>query len=373
MKLQWFWFWCLPLLSGSCKSADPLTEEASSPIFYVGADLSYVNEMEDCGAVYKTTEGLQEDPYTIFASAGANTLRVRLWHSPQWTDYSNLEDVKESLRRAKNQGMYTLLAFHYSDTWADPHQQQIPAAWFAHINHLEALSQLVYDYTLDTLEELYSEGLAPDIVQIGNEVNAMILQDGTPLAPMNWSRNSQLLKKGIQAVRDFSTQRQRPTEIMLHIAQPENALWWFEEAAAAGIRDFDWIGLSYYPRWSRFNLSQAEVALEQLIQTHQKKLMVVETAYPYTLENQDQANNILHEDALIDHYPATEVGQLNYLQDLKSMIQAAGGSGLLYWEPAWVSTPCSTLWGTGSHWDNATLFKSDGTPTAGMNFFQAED
>jgi arabinogalactan endo-1,4-beta-galactosidase len=34
----------------------------------------------------------------------------------------------------------------------------------------------------------------------------------------------------------------------------------------------------------------------------------------------------------------------------------AGGMGLIYWEPGWVSTSCSTLWGQGSHWENASFF-----------------
>ena len=50
-------------------------------------------------------------------------------------------------------------------------------------------------------------------------------------------------------------------------------------------------------------------------------------------------------------------------------IKKAGGEGLIYWEPAWVSTSCSTLWGQGSHWDNATLFDENNMPTLGMNFY----
>jgi arabinogalactan endo-1,4-beta-galactosidase len=30
--------------------------------------------------------------------------------------------------------------------------------------------------------------------------------------------------------------------------------------------------------------------------------------------------------------------------------------GVVYWEPAWVSTDCTTRWGQGSHWENATFF-----------------
>ncbi len=337
--------------------------------FYFGADLSYVNEMEDCGAVYKNGEGQVADAYQIFKDAGANLVRLRLWHNPTWTDYSNFEDVKKSISRAKSRGMRVLLDFHYSDTWADPNKQEIPAAWLSEINNTQALSQLLYDYTFSTLMNLADDNLTPDIVQVGNEINPMILQSGTLEWPIDWSRNSALLNKGIQAVRDAASQSNDSIEVMLHIAQPENGLWWFEQATANGVTDFDWIGLSYYPVWSDYTLANVKVPLTTLIQTYQKRLMVVETAYPYTLTNQDPANNILGTNALVSGFPASQQGQLDYLIRLQQEVEGAGGEGLIYWEPAWVSTSCSTLWGQCSHWDNATLFDENKEPTLGLNFY----
>ena len=84
--------------------------------------------------------------------------------------------------------------------------------------------------------------------------------------------------------------------------------------------------------------------------------MIVETAYPFTMENADEAGNILGMEALVDGYPATPKGQLNYLIDITKLIIEGGGEGVIYWEPAWISTSCSTPWGKGSHWDNATFF-----------------
>lgn len=335
--------------------------------FYYGADLSYVNEMEDCGAVYKNSQGIGENPYKIFADAGANLVRVRLWNNPKWTNYSNISDVKKTILKAKQQKQKVLLDFHYSDTWADPEKQYIPEAWRNQVNNTKQLGDSIYNYTFNILAELKREGLTPDIVQVGNETNAMILQEEMTDLPIDWSRNAYLINKGIRAVRDFSTD----VEVMLHIAQPENGLWWFEQATAAGITDYDWIGLSYYPLWSEYKFNNLAVPLKTLITTYKKRLMVVETAYPFTLENVDAAGNILDEKALILGYPATQQGQLDYLNTLITIIQEAGGEGLIYWEPAWVSTKCSTLWGQGSHWDNATLFDHNNKPTLGMQFYNA--
>jgi arabinogalactan endo-1,4-beta-galactosidase len=43
--------------------------------FYFGADLSYVNEMEDCGANY-SIEGTAEDPYKIFSEHGSKSCQA---------------------------------------------------------------------------------------------------------------------------------------------------------------------------------------------------------------------------------------------------------------------------------------------------------
>ena len=360
------------LISCSKDDSEPvIIENPSSNVFYYGADLSYVNEMEDCGAVYKDSNENFKDPYKIFAEAGTNLVRIRLWHNPTWTNYSNINDVKKSIQRAKSEGMNVLLDFHYSDSWADPSNQEIPAAWLNQINNTELLGDLVYNYTFDTLNELYNLNLLPEIVQIGNEINAMILQNGEVKWPIDWSRNSALINKGIKAVRDISNQKNKKIEIMLHIAQPENALWWFGEAFNAGITDFDWIGLSYYPLWSEYNLNTIDAPLNNLIETYAKKLMIVETAYPFTLINADSANNIIGENALIPGYPASQQGQLDYLNDLKTKISESGGQGIIYWEPAWVSTNCKTLWGQGSHWDNATLFDHNNKSNLGMQFYNS--
>src|SRR5690606_32922244 len=177
----------------------------------------------------------------------------------------------------------------------------------------EALGNLLYNYTYDTLEALSNDNLLPEIVQVGNEINGMILQQGELVWPIDWTRNSYLINKGIEAVRDISVAKNKDIEVMLHIAQPENGLWWFEQATNAGVTDYDWIGLSYYPIWSDYNLNNVGSALSTLINTYNKCLMIVETAYPFTMVNADSANNILGNDALVSGYPATQQGQLGYL------------------------------------------------------------
>ena len=78
---------------------------------YLGGDLSYVNEMEDCGAVYRL-RGKPVDAFKLLKREGGNIVRVRIWVNPTWTKYSNYPDVLKTIRRAHAAGLQALLDFH---------------------------------------------------------------------------------------------------------------------------------------------------------------------------------------------------------------------------------------------------------------------
>lgn len=325
----------------------------------LGADLSYVNEMLDCGAKFRFN-GEEKDPYALFANRGCQMVRLRLWHSPIFSDYSSLEDVKYAASRASQLGMSILLDIHYSDSWADPGHQIIPRAWLE-IEQLSTLGDSVYNYTQKVLLELLDQGIVPEIIQIGNEINTEILKlnEAKEGEQIDWERNSYLIKRGLQAVIDFNTSTSNVVSPMIHIAQPENVQWWFELAELNGISHFDWIGISYYPQWSTVSIENLDEELSSIKKRFNKRIMIVETAYPHTLTDADMATNILGKDAAVENYDVSSEGQLAYLNRLKEIVSKSGAEGIIYWEPAWVSTTCSTLWGQGSHWDNATFFNAE--------------
>ena len=80
----------------------PAAKLAAKPAsgLYLGADLSYVNEMEDCGAVFRA-QGKPVDPFALMKAKGGNIVRVRIWNDAKWTKYSDLADVTKTIRRAK--------------------------------------------------------------------------------------------------------------------------------------------------------------------------------------------------------------------------------------------------------------------------------
>lgn len=349
--------------------------------FYFGNDLSYVNQMEDCGAVYREN-GEPKDPYAIFADRGSNLVRVRLWVDPYWWQaplvqpnpvkamYSDLSDVQETIQRAKAAGMQVLLDFHYSDFWADPGRQLIPNAWKWAANDTQALKSLVYQYTKDVLSSLDSQGLMPEMVQVGNEITSGLLtctsldsrwdcSGWISSGNNNWTRHAQILNEAIRAVREVGATSSVNPRIAIHLAGNLDSYWWrFRDIINAGVTDFDIMGLSAYYAWGHFgDLYELEYEIEDMASTFPDyEVMVLETAYPWTDQNFDSLGNIATAWDYLDYEPLSPGKQLEYLTDYTRAVMRGGGTGVVFWEPAWVSTPCRTPWGQGSSHDHLVFF-----------------
>jgi arabinogalactan endo-1,4-beta-galactosidase len=365
-----------------CKNSDLDTGKLypNEQKIYLGADNSYINEMEDCGAVYKENN-IPVDPFELFAAYKCNLVRARLWHTPSWYDtlnhgkrYCDYADAARTLGRAKQAGMETLLNFHLSDFWADPQRQLVPAAWLPIVNNLPILKDSLYQYIYGTLWKLHQEDLLPHMVQIGNETNKGILlsPEDDEKDALEWSRNAQLFNTGIRAIRDIEQKTGKPIKIALHMAAPEEARTLLQGYLSHGIVDFDVIGISYYWAWHKpTTIPEAvEIVQEMKLSNPDKEVIIFETGYPWTLEHADDASNIINEPHP-EYDPPTPIQQLNWLVDLTHAALKHGATGVLYWEPAWVSTPCATPWGKGSHQEHATFFDFDHNllPEGGMLWF----
>ncbi|MEZ4828771.1 MAG: glycosyl hydrolase 53 family protein [Bacteroidia bacterium] len=341
--------------------------------FYFGNDLSYVNQMEDCGAVFKE-DGIPKDVYQIFADHGTNLVRVRLWVEPAWQDtlvqpvgagtrYSDYADVKETISRAKAAGMQVILDFHYSDFWADPGRQLIPARWLPVAYNLTALKDSVYNYTAKVLGDLAKEDLMPEIVTVGNENNGGILRHTTidnnyvagGSVGSDWSRDAQLYNAAIQAIRAVGDTASIDPKIAAHFSGI-NTKWFFQNLITLGVTDFDIMGFSYYYAWHGGSISQMGTFVEDLVTSFPGyEVVVLETAYPWTNQNYDAMPNIIT--AADPAYPLSSENQLAYMVTLTREVMTSGGNGVIFWEPAWVSTPCTTPWGQGSAHDHVAFFE----------------
>lgn len=325
--------------------------------FYQGADLSYVNELEDVGVKYHK-DGSEVDPFTLIHGYGANIVRLRLWHNPTWTNYSTLEDVKRSMRRAKSAGLDVLLDFHYSDTWTDPQQNLVPAAWKPVVKYSSLLADSVYNYTYCTLEHLNSIGLLPVMVQIGNETNFNIMvADNNDLEPVNFARNVKLFNAGLKAVSDFNAKYGKQIMTMLHVAlDPGSAATWLSRHKRYGLNYFDLLGLSYYPQWQGYTPAELGNFASSLHTNYGTRLFVAETSQIWTRAWNDNNHNLMSK--MCAGYPDVPSPQLqkDYVTEIKRALINNGGAGFCVWEPFWVSASNKTLWGVGSNWENATFF-----------------
>ena len=355
--------------------------------FIKGADLSTLLEVERCGGRFYDTEGYEIDAMSILARHGVNHVRLRLWNDPYseaGDSYGgggcDLSTVSVLARRAKELGMSWQLVFHYSDFWTDPGKQNMPKAWRRGLRPTE-LEKAVYGFTRDTLRSLKGQGLAPDLVSVGNEItNGLLWPVGKVPA---WDRIAQLVSSGIRAVRDTLPE----AKTLLHLdngGRPEISREWFSRYAENGGEDFDRIGLSFYPYWSG-TLAGLEENLRELAVRYRKPLLITETAMGHTLADYAAFEQLAPTDrkgpaagvkeAESVPWPMTSAGQAAFLRDLAAAIRRVPedlGAGFIYWEPAWLPVPGSG-WATGAalryldnpgpggnEWANQALFDYEG-------------
>ena len=242
----------------------------------LGADISFLPQLEDRGMKFYDTDGKQKDAVMILKDHGFNYIRLRLFNDPaRDSGYSpkkgfcDLEHTLAMAKRIKAAGMKLLLDFHYSDYWADPQKQYKPAAWEG--QSFQQLKKSVYDYTKMVISQMKDQGTAPDMVQVGNEINhGMIWPEGSI---GNLDSLAQLIYAGINGVKAVSPY----TSIMLHVAlggQNDESRFFYDNMIARGL-PFDVIGLSYYPKWHN-TLADLDYNINDLASHYKKDVIVVE-------------------------------------------------------------------------------------------------
>ena len=318
-----------------------------------GVDLSMLKQVEDNAGLFYDN-GNQIDPIQEFNSKGINTVRIKIWHNPL-LNYNDLESVLEIAERVKNAELDLLLDFHYSDTWADPSNQNKPAAW-ENLN-FETLCDSIEQYSRYVITKLKNQNTLPKYVQIGNETDCGFLwPDGYVCGESNndiqWNKLRDLFMHAIEGV-NTALDFEDSLKIISHVSSGGN--WFFGNLLEEDI-PIDILAISYYPMWHG-TLADLNQNINMLATQFGKPVLVVETAYPFTLSWNDNTNNILGlETQLLDGYEASEEGQFSFLYDLISLVHDNDfGYGICYWAPDWISTSQF-----GSPWENQALFDFDG-------------
>lgn len=346
--------------AASAWSADALVTRPFTAMpgdFIKGADISTLLEAEQHGATFYNQDGQQQDALAILKANGVNYVRLRLWVDPQdaqGNSYggggNSLQTTLALAKRAKAQGMKLLLDFHYSDFWTDPGKQFKPKAWEK--MDYPQLKTVIHDYTRDTIARFKKEGVLPDMVQIGNEINSgMLWPEGKSWGQGGgeFDRLAGLLNAAIDGLKENLNHGEQ-VKIMLHLAEGtknDTFRWWFDEITKRQV-PFDIIGLSMYTYWNG-PLTALQANMDDISKRYNKEVIVVEAAYGYTLENCDNAENSFQvKEEKEGGYPGTVQGQYDYLHDLMQAVinvPAHRGKGIFYWEPTWIAVP-GTTWAT---------------------------
>ncbi|HCM9618182.1 glycoside hydrolase family 53 protein [Enterobacter cloacae] len=362
--------------------------------FIKGADISTLLEAEQHGAKFYNQNGQQQDAIAILKANGVNYVRLRLWVDPQDASgktygggSNNLENTIALAKRVKAQGLKLLLDFHYSDFWTDPGKQFKPKAWEK--MDYPQLKTAIHDYTRDTIARFKQEGVLPDMVQIGNEINGgMLWPEGKSWGQGGgeFDRLAGLLNAAISGLKENLTGGEQ-VKIMLHLAEGtknDTFRWWFDEIAKRDV-PFDIIGLSMYTYWNG-PISALKANMDDISKRYNKDVIVVEAAYGYTLDNCDNAENSFQAKEEKDGgYPGTVQGQYDYIHDLmQSVIDVPDhrGKGIFYWEPTWIAVPGTTWatkagmkyihdeWKEGNARENQALFDCQGKVLPSITVFK---
>lgn len=296
-----------------------------------GLDLSFVLNAEKAGRTYYDLDGTEKSPWEIFRSHGYNWGRLMICNEPSYLGQS-LEYVLEGAKKLKEHDYRFLLDFMMSDGWANPMSQPTPAS-LQNMSHKDRVEKF-YAYVYNVINTLKTNGVAPDMVQVGNEIsNGVFWPDGRVYygeerkAKSNWKELTDYLKAGVKAIREIDPS----IEIMLHVdfgGDMEMSDIFFTNMQKYKV-DYDIIGFSFYP-WSHGNLMDLRDNLYYTIKKWQKPVVVVETGY-YSVPS-----SYFERKGVKAPFPETPEGQKAWFQAVNEIVMAAPdnmGWGVYWWEP----------------------------------------
>ena len=306
--------------------------------FIIGMDASSVIAEEASGVKYYNFAGQEEDVFKILSDNGVNYIRVRIWNNPFDDEGHGFGGGNNDLataikigKRATAYKMKLLVDFHYSDFWADPAKQMVPRAW-ENMDILEKMEAL-YNFTKDSLQAMKDEGIVVGMVQVGNETSA-----GRMAGVINsFNQFTGLLNKGYDAVKEVYPD----ALVAVHFANPEkvdNYRNWAASLAKNNAK-YDVFGSSYYPYWHGTLESLGNI-LSEIAKKYDKKTMVLETSYAYTVEDTDfYTNTVGTGNDIAKPYPLSVAGQANCFRDIVDTVvnHCTNGIGVCYWEGTWIS------------------------------------
>ena len=312
---------------GSKNNPDPgkpeIPEEVGTPTFAKGADISWASEMEAEGRKFRLKDGKEADLLSVLRASGINSIRLRVWVDP-YKGWSGKEDVLAMARRVSEAGLALMVDFHYSDFFADPSRQQIPAAWKADKADIDKMCAHVAAHTKEVLEALKAAGVTVNWVQVGNETRSGMLFGSGDLVWANkgseFASYVKLSNAGYDAVKAVYPYAM----VMPHLNNAYDASgneWWVSSFKAQGGK-FDALAFSHYPQesWNgetRMEADEANRLALEFVQSAVEKYKVPVIVSEVGVKT-----------------PQDEAEAKRLLQAFMTGIRKVKGcAGVFYWEP----------------------------------------
>ena len=214
--------------------------------FVKGADVGFLQGQERRGVVFHDRNGRERECLELLKNDyQMSAIRMRVWVNPRGGDCDKNE-LLAMAKRVKALGMDLMVNFHYSDTWADPKQQGIPAAWKGH--SYKQMKRDLREHTIDVLSLLKQNGITPRWVQVGNETaNGMLWPMG------HIEKNPKQYAGFIGAAYDAVKEVFPESIVIIHLDRGhKQSLYDYNlDIVKKYGGKWDMIGMSLYPYWAR--------------------------------------------------------------------------------------------------------------------------
>lgn len=333
---------------GAAAAADAVPAAA----FLRGADVSALDRLDVRGAVFR--DGPKErSALAILGDAGFDTLVLTVLVDPE-TGFLGVTRSADMGARIHGAGFALLADLRFADAAEGALASRVPRRWAAKPD--AELETAVRRWASETLEAFRATGARPELVRVGADLAGGFLGERGAVSPDSgsaaWDRCAVLLHAALDGIETAAPDAR--TILPLEHGDIAWSLAVVDSLAARDVR-FDRIGVSWRP-WYRGTLEELRATLEALARRAPDGVMVLDTAYPWTLRGFDGTLDEVGQPAqLHPGYPATPEGQARWLADVVRIVQEAGGNGVVWGEP--VSRAAR---GVGSSAENLALFDDSG-------------
>ncbi len=299
----------------------------------LGVDLGWISQLESIGYQWVDINNKNIDPIQAAKEMGANTVRLRVFVNPPaygfWMKpdreikghkiegglvmlgFCDQDSVVSMAARVRQHGMKLMVDFHYSDHFADPVFQDTPREW-TELDNIQ-IREKVAEHTHAVLCALKKEGIVPEYVQVGNEINNGLL---FPIGSIREHPEEmvEILNCGYDAVKSVFPTAQVVTHVSAgHILEYVTEFFdvYFRYRGKT-----DMIGLSYYPAWFRETHKPQEFlkVLNEIHRLYGKDIVLSEIG---GIDSEEEETYRLLFDTL----------------ELTDSVENHALKGMIYWEP----------------------------------------